>query len=141
PASRPELQLVPAFAHLLGWSVNIDAGGVKRFPVIRARREHICERGRNSDSASALLRLVLFCAIAQDDGQRIECRVLNELQGVRVVMIEWFAPDQKLGFEVVSPASVIVEGYVAAIAGGAERLVQEFGRTDSVTRITALCRD
>jgi hypothetical protein len=74
------------------------------------------------------LRLVLFCAIAQDGSQRVECRRLNKLQGIRVVMIERFAAtfDQECRFDVVRPASVIIESYVAAIAGRAERFVQEF---------------
>jgi hypothetical protein len=87
--------------------------------------------------------LALFCAIAHDGGQWIECRRLNELQRVRVVMIERLVAtfDQQLGFDVVRPASIVVEGYVAAVAGRAERFVQEFGRADSVADIAALCRD
>ena len=53
----------------------------------------------------------------------------------------WSAFDQKLGLDVVRPTSVVVEGDVAAVAGGAEGFVQEFGRTDSATRIAALGRD
>src|SRR5258707_5528636 len=87
--------------------------------------------------------LFLLCAIVQDDSQRIECRCLNKLQGVRVVMIERaVAPlHQKLGFNEIGPASVIVKGYVAAVIVRAEGFFQEFGGADSVTRIAALRRD
>src|SRR5712671_235789 len=87
--------------------------------------------------------LFLLCAIVQDDSQRIECRRLNKLQGVRVVMIEWAVTPlhQKLGFNEIGPASVIVEGDVAAVMVGAEGLFQEFGGADSVTRIATLGPD
>src|ERR1700741_3591721 len=87
--------------------------------------------------------LFLPCAIVPDDSQRIECRRLNKLQGVRVVMIEGtVAPlHQKLGFNEIGPASVIVKGYVAAVIVRAEGFFQEFGGADSVTRIAAPGRD
>src|SRR5712671_8209041 len=87
--------------------------------------------------------LFLLCAIVQDDSQRIECRRLNKLQGVRVVMIEGAvaALHPKLGFNEIGPASVIVKGYVAAVIVCAEGFFQEFGGEDSVTRIATLGPD
>src|SRR5438105_3594997 len=61
-----------------------------------------------------LLILFLLCAIFQDDSQRIRCRRPNEFQGIRVMMIEWAVSPlhQKLGFNDIGPASVVVEGDV-----------------------------
>jgi hypothetical protein len=114
-------------------------------PRLRRLSRSPRQQRERSHGASLARRtiLALFCLIVQDDSQWIECRRLDELQGVRVVMIEWLVAtfDQKLGCDAVGPASVIVEGDVAAVAGGPESLVQEFGRADSITRIATLRRD
>jgi hypothetical protein len=57
----------------------------------------------------------------------LKCRCLDKLQSVGVVMIERAASHQKLGFNQIGPASVIVEGYLASVVVRAERFLQEFG--------------
>jgi hypothetical protein len=57
------------------------------------------------------------------------------------MMIEPAAPHQKLILNDIGPASIGVEGDIAAITARAERFFQKFGRADSVKRITMLRLD
>src|SRR6185295_5844083 len=80
-------------------------------------------------------------AILHDHRERIEFWRRDELQRVAVVMVERRAAHEQLGLDQIAPASVIVEGDVAAIRIGAEGLFQEIGRADSVSGVAALRRD
>src|SRR3954467_1888392 len=95
--------------------------------------------GPRSSRRSAALGVV-FGAIVHDHRERIEFWRRNELERIAVVMIERRAADEQLGLDQIGPASVIVEGDVAAVGIGAEGLFQKVGRTDSVGSVAALRR-
>ena len=87
------------------------------------------DTNQNPDIASLIgLRLLFHLrAIVQDDSQRIRCRRPDKRQGVRVMMIERNVPSlhQKLGFNEIGPASVVIEGDVTSIAISAESFFQK----------------
>src|SRR3954464_10726648 len=93
-------------------------------------------------SGSRLIALLIPSgAIVHDQSEGIELWRRDEFQRVGVAMVERRAAHEQLSLDQIGPTAVVVEGDVAAVSIGAERLFQKISRADPVSGVAALGRD
>src|SRR3954466_9706271 len=93
-------------------------------------------------SGSRLIALLIpRGATVHDYREGIELWRRDEFECVGVAMVERRAAHEQLGLDQIGPTAVVVEGDVAAVSVGAERLFQKISRAYPVSGVAALGGD